>query len=200
MTLIPALGGAHMKNQLRNQLLSKQLRAYTEGIFENINDQWVFFDEETDEAYPLEEYMNNEISIYRNNRWRKGTLVEDGKLLSGKELIFIKDEDQVRIKKNLQYSLERLLEELQDDSFFQFITTLNNMGFSVYDCIYGYNQLSFSSTAHLTGTNFFIFDNGDYICSVHHHFYEQSKEHNRFEFTLNTGKRMVIEKLLKNKE
>ena len=96
-----------MKNQLRNQLLSKQLRAYTEGIFENINDQWVFFDEETDEAYPLEEYMNNEISIYRNNRWRKGTLVEDGKLLSGKELIFIKDEDQVRIKKNLQYSLER---------------------------------------------------------------------------------------------
>ena len=106
MTLLSALGGSHMKNQLRHQLLSKQLRAYTEGIFENINDQWVFFDEETDEAYPLEEYMNNEISIYRNNRWRKGTLVEDGKLLSGKEIIFIQDEDQVRIKKNLQYSSE----------------------------------------------------------------------------------------------
>ncbi|OCA90024.1 DUF2777 family protein [Pradoshia sp. D12] len=189
-----------MKNQLRNQLLSKQLRAYTEGIFENINDQWVFFDEETDEAYPLEEYMNNEISIYRNNRWRKGTLVEDGKLLSGKELIFIKDEDQVRIKKNLQYSLERLLEELRDDAFFQFITTLNSMDFSAYDCIYGYNQLSFSSTAQSSGTNFFIFDNGDYICSVHHHFNEHNKEQNRFEFTLNTGKRMIIEKLVKNKD
>ena len=200
MTLLSALGGSHMKNQLRHQLLSKQLRAYTEGIFENINDQWVFFDEETDEAYPLEEYMNNEISIYRNNRWRKGTLVEDGKLLSGKEIIFIQDEDQVRIKKNLQYSLERLLEELQDDAFFQFITTLNSMDFSVYDCIYGYNQLSFSSSAQLTGTNFFIFDNAEYICSVHHHFYETSKDRNRFEFTLNTGKRMVIEKLLKNKD
>lgn len=200
MTLLSALGGAHMKNQLRIQLLSKQLRAYTEGIFENINDQWVFFDEETDEAYPLEEYMNNEISIYRNNRWRKGTLVEDGKLLSGKEIIFIKDEDQVRIKKNLQYSLERLLEDLQDDAFFQFITTLNSLNFSVYDCIYGYNQLSFSSATQLTGTNFFIFDNSDYICSVHHHFYEHNKEHNRFEFTLNTGKRMVIEKLLRNKD
>ncbi len=200
MTLISALGGAQMKKQLRNQLLSKQLRAYTEGIFENINDQWVFFDEETDEAYPLEEYMNNEISIYRNNRWRKGTLVEDGKLLCGKELIFIKDEDQVRIKKNLQYSLERLLEEIKDDAFFQFITTLNSMNFSAYDCIYGYNQLSFSSTAQSSGTNFFIFDNGDYICSVHHHFNEHNKEHNRFEFTLNTGKRMIIEKLLKNKD
>ncbi len=185
-----------MNNQLRTQLLSAQKRAYTEGVFENINDQWVFFDEETDEAYPLEEYMNNEISIFRNNRWRKGILVEDGKLLCGSELIFIMDEDRVRIKKNLLYSLERLLDELYDDAFYHFITALNGMDFSIYDCIYGYNQLSFMTSDHLSGTNFYIFDNGEYICSVHHHFNQKEKDHNRFEFTLNTGKKIFIEKLL----
>lgn len=185
-----------MKNQLRAKILETQKRSYTAGTFEKINDQWVFFDEETDEAYPLEEYMNNDISLYRNNRWRKGTLIEEGKFLSGKELIFIRDEEQVRIKKNLLYSLERLLDNLHDDTFYQFITTLNAMDFSVYDCIYGYNQLSFSNSTQENGTNFFIFDNGEHICSIHHHFCQREKDRNRFEFTLNTGKRIIIEKML----
>ncbi|WP_019240428.1 MULTISPECIES: DUF2777 domain-containing protein [Bacillus] len=185
-----------MNNQQRTELIRHQSRAFTSGIVEYINDQWVFFNDENDEAYPLEEYVNSEIEIYRGNRWRKGFLSDTGTVTIKKESIFLIHQEPVRIKKNLQYAFERLLEELNDDSFFQFIMTLNSLSFSIYDCIYGYNQLAFlRDKKNCSGVNFFTFDNGICVCSVQHHFVYSKKEHDRFEFTQNTGKRIVIEKL-----
>jgi hypothetical protein len=111
-------------------------------------------------------------------------------------MFYLQDDEQIRIRKQLIYSFERLLDELNDDSFFQFVTTLNSLDFSVYDCIYSYNQLTFLREAETqSGVNFFIFDNGTVLVSVQHHFYYSEKEQDRFEFTLNTGKRIVIEKI-----
>ena len=140
--------------------------------------------------------MDNEIEVYRSKRWRRGLLSENGIVQLKKEPIFLLHQEKVRIKKDLQYSFKRLLEDLNDDSFFQFIMTLNSLSFSIYDCIYGYNQLTFiRDRKNCSGVNFFTFDNGQAICSVQHHFVYSSKEHDRFEFTQNTGKRIVIEKL-----
>jgi len=185
-----------MNRQQRMKLYEFQSRAYTEGTVEHINDQWVFFDNETEEASLVEEYLHQEIEIFYLNRWRQGLLFEDGKPNIGGEIIFLGEQDTIRIRKQLVFSLERLLEGLNDDAFFQFVTTLNSLHFSIYDCLYCYNHLSFlKDESRQDGVNFLVFDNQDHICNVQHHFCYFEKTNDRFEFTLNTGKRLIIEKI-----
>ncbi|RFU62157.1 DUF2777 domain-containing protein [Peribacillus glennii] len=185
-----------MSQQQRFKLFNRQSRAFSEGTVEYINHQWIFFDGETDEASSLDEYLNHDIEIFRSGRWCKGTIGENGTVTHNGQVFDLEHDESIRIRKQLIYSFERLLDELNDDSFFQFVTTLNSLDFSVYDCIYSYNQLTFLRTATTqSGVNFFIFDNGTLLCSVQHHFFYSVKEHDRFEFTLNTGKRIIIEKI-----
>ncbi|MDQ0268785.1 DUF2777 domain-containing protein [Cytobacillus purgationiresistens] len=185
-----------MNRQQRTKLIENQTRAFSEGIVEFINDQWVFFDNETDEASLLDEFIQQDIEVYRFKRWKKGSMLENGKVSCSDELFHLKDQDQIRIRKLLVFSLERLLDEVNDDAFFQFVTNLNSINFSIFDCIYCYNQLTFFNDGERkSGVNFMIFDNQEYICSVQHHFFYYENETDRFEFTLNSGKRMVIEKI-----
>ncbi len=187
----------NMNRQQRMKLYDFQLRAFNEGTVEQINDQWIFFDEETEEAAMLDDFLHQEIEIFRLNRWKKGILIESGKIRSGSETIMLRDHDSIRIRKHLIYSLERLLEGINDDAFFQFVTTLNSLDFSIYDCIYCYNHLSFlTDDTRKDGVNFIVFDNQEQICNVQHHFCYYEKVNDRFEFTLNTGKRLVIEKII----
>jgi hypothetical protein len=185
-----------MNRQQRMKLYDYQKRSYTEGTVEYINDQWVFFDIETEEAALVEEFLHQDIEIHHLNRWRKGVLMEDGKIGMGSETLFLREQDSVRIRKHLIYSLERLLDGINDDAFFQFVTTLNSLNFSIYDCLYCYNHLTFLNEEHRQdGVNFMVFDNQEQICNVQHHFCYYEKTNDRFEFTLNTGKRLIIEKL-----
>jgi phosphoribosyl-AMP cyclohydrolase len=186
-----------MNRQQRMKLYDIQEKAYTEGTVEQINEQWIFFDEETEEAAMLDDYLHQEIEIFRMNRWKKGKLYESGKVRIGYEATMLCDHDLVRIRKHLIYSLERLLDGIIDDAFFQFVTTLNSLNFSIYDCIYCYNHLSFLTDEHRKdGVNFMVFDNQEQICNVQHHFCYFEKINDRFEFTLNTGKRLIIEKII----
>jgi len=186
-----------MNRQQRLKLYDFQQRAYNVGTVEQINDQWIFFDEETEEATMLDDFIHQEIEVFRLNRWKKGILGEPGKIHCGKEAIMLRDHDTIRMRKHLIYSLERLLDGVNDDAFFQFVTTLNSLNFSIYDCIYCYNHLSFLSDENRKdGVNFMVFDNQEQICNVQHHFCYFEKVNDRFEFTLNTGKRLVIEKMI----
>ncbi|MFE8700323.1 DUF2777 domain-containing protein [Cytobacillus sp. FJAT-54145] len=185
-----------MNRQQRLKLFEFQTRAFTEGSVECINNQWVFFDDETEEASLLDEFLHQEIEVFHYNRWKKGILFEDGKIGFADEVIFLKNQDSVRIRKHLIYSLERMLEEISDDAFYQFITHLNSLKFSIYDCIYCYNHLNLlRESERKQGVNFMIFDNQEDICSVQHHFCYYENVSDRFEFTLNDGKRTIIEKL-----
>ena len=60
-----------MNRQQRIRLYDFQERAYTEGTVEQINEQWIFFDEETEEAEMLDDYLQQEIEVFRLNRWKK---------------------------------------------------------------------------------------------------------------------------------
>ncbi len=193
-------GGTFMNRQHRTKLLNHQSRAYHEGVVEFINQEWIFFNELTDEASSLDDFLHQEVEINRSNRWRKGLLMEEGAVKLSKEVVYLFDQEEIKIKKHLQYSFGQLLDDLHDDSFFQFVMTLNSLHFSIYDCIYGYNQLTFlENEPNKSGVNFFIFDNEEDICSVQHHFVYSSQKHDRFEFTLNNGKRIIIEKLNSSK-
>jgi hypothetical protein len=185
-----------MNRQQRMLLLENQLRAFITGTVEYINDQWVFFDDETEEATLMDDYLHQAVEIFRNKSWRKGVLFEDGKIGFADELLPLKNQDLIRIRKHIVYSLERLLEELHDEALIHFVTTLNSLNFSVYDCIYCYNHLTFlNKNQPNSGVNFLVFDNQDLICTVQHHFSYFEKTNDRFEFTLNSGKRLVIEKI-----
>ncbi|RLQ97236.1 DUF2777 domain-containing protein [Falsibacillus albus] len=184
-----------MNHQDRNQFLEKQTRAFTAGTAEMIDNQWVFFDEETDEASMLEYYIDHEIEVFRFNQWEKGKLRDNGKIKLPYGTVSLDHAAAIRIRKNLVFSLEMLLDDLNDDAFVQFITSLNSAHFSIYDCIYCHNHLSFlSKEGRREGVNFLMFDNSENICSVQHHFRYSQKDQDRFELTLNTGKRFIIEK------
>ncbi|UQD51378.1 DUF2777 domain-containing protein [Bacillus methanolicus] len=186
-----------MNRHQRLKLFEHQMRAFNEGTVEYINGQWVFFDRETEEASILDDLLHQEIEVFRYNRWKKGILFEDGKIGLKDEIHYLKDQDLIRIRKNLIFALDQLLNEINDEAFIQFVTSLNSLQFSIYDCIYCYNHLDFlGDLARKSGVNFMVFDNQDQICAVQHHFFYYEKMNDRFEFTLNTGKRMVIEKYL----
>lgn len=193
------MNGGNLLDQLqRLQLIEHQSRAFLEGDIENINDQWVFFDNETDEATMLEHYVNQEIEVYYHHKWMKGKLHPDGRILHRNETIFLLDKMKLRIRKQILFSFEMLLDELSDDIFFHFINTLNSLEFSVYDCIFSHNHLSFlDSNDKKKGVNILIFDNGEVVLAVHHHFHHEDKKEDRFEFTLSTGKRVIIDKMQK---
>lgn len=185
-----------LEKQQRNKLIQHQQRAFTEGSVEYINEQWVFFDDETEEATLLNVWINEEIEVFVFNRWRKGVLKSDGMIGLGQDHYHLKDQDSIRIRKRLVYALEQLLIEINDDAFCQFIIHLNSLQFSIYDCIYCYNHLNFlSESSQKSGVNFIVLDNGENICSVQHHFVYYEKKSDRFEFTMSSGKRMVIEKI-----
>ena len=105
----------------KNKLMKQQTRAFTEGTVENINFQWIFFDDETDEASSIDDYMQNEVEVYRAGRWREGVILEEGAIQLKSEMTFLKKNETIRIRKKLLYSFEKLLEDLTDDSFFQFV-------------------------------------------------------------------------------
>ncbi|PLR97665.1 DUF2777 domain-containing protein [Bacillus sp. T33-2] len=186
-----------MNQQQRLKLLEYQQRAFNTGAIEYINKQWVFFDEETEEAVLLEDLIHQEIEVMRQNKWQKGYYLGEGTVQDGSDIIQLEDRETIKIKKQLVYSLERLLSEINGDTFVHFLTTLNSLNFSIYDCIYCYNHLTFQENADgISGVNFIIFDNEEMICSVQHHFDYYEHGSDRFEFTLSSGKRTVIEKIL----
>jgi hypothetical protein len=185
-----------VNNLYRKKLLQRQNRSYTLGTVEFIHNQWVFFDDELDEATDLEFYTQQEVEVFRDQGWERGILESEGIVKTSYDKTNLKDTETIRIKKALIYSLEMLIEELSDDSFFQFLTSLNSLEFSLYDCIFCHNHLCFLEDRKIReGVNFLTFDNGETVCSVQHHFTYYKKQRDRFEFTLSTGKRIVIEKL-----
>lgn len=185
------------KKSLKHTLFTKQTRAYIEGVVEQFNDQWVFFNIETEEASLLEERENKLLEIYDGQMWKKGYLLEDGQVqFSDGKIYVIKNHDHIRFQKDLFHSFDTLLSELSDDVFIQFVTSLNSLQFSIFDCIYCYNHDMFIRNKQgQTGVNFILFDNEESVCSVQHHFsYLEQNKQERFEFTMNNGKRMIVEK------
>ena len=185
-----------MSKTYRSNILNSQERAFSEGTVLFEDDSWLFFEINADEETDLEFYLNHEVKLFRDNDWMTGILLEDGIIVTPYERVRIENGDLVQIKKHIMYSLENLLDEISDDAFHQFITTLNNLHYSIYDSIFCHNHLVFLENQKIKqGVNFITFDNGIEVCAVQHHFTYYKKKRDRFEFTLSTGKRIVIENL-----
>ncbi|WP_456275908.1 DUF2777 family protein [Bacillus sp. AK128] len=183
-----------MKLQQRLEQLPHQERAYMIGSVEAIHKQWVFFDEQ-DEPSALTDIINDTYQIKINNNWETFHSFENGVAI-GKQVYAIKDGDQLKIQKPLTYVYQEWLNELSDEAFQKLINLLNTLQFSVFDCIYCHNSLFFKvQTKPSQGVNFIVYDNGEELCSVHHHFQRGIERNDRFEVTLNNGKRHILTNL-----
>ncbi|MCA1030998.1 DUF2777 domain-containing protein [Bacillus timonensis] len=186
-----------MNLQHRLNSLNEQKRSYTRGTVEYINDQWVFFDEENDEASLLEELSEFEMEVLTLNKWERGSYVGDGLIKLIDYLYKLDQGDNIRVRKGLQYSYRVLLESLPDEIFIQYTSTLNKLSFSLYDCIYCHNYSMFIENVeqNIHGVNTIIYDNNELICTVQHHFSRGNKSQDRFEYTIANGKRSVLTSL-----
>ncbi|WP_223700737.1 DUF2777 family protein [Sutcliffiella deserti] len=189
-----------MNLQKRRNIIYSQKRSYTCGTVENINEQWIFFEAEDDEAFLLEELTENGIEILLSNEWVPGVFLETGEiLLQTQHLYELNNGDAVRVRKRLPYPYMELLEELPEEAFYRFTKLLNSNEISLYDCIYCHNTMQFLEEKNQRGVNFLVYDNGTLICSVQHHFSREKHGADRFEYTLQTGKRYMIANLEQRK-
>ncbi|KYC62950.1 MULTISPECIES: DUF2777 domain-containing protein [Heyndrickxia] len=185
-----------MDGQFRLKIMECQSRAFLTGSIEKLNEEWVFFDDISDEASMLEEFVGKKIEIFHSGRWKKGVLTEDETIISDGEMLLLEEKASLRIPKPVNFSLEMLFGEWEDGLFHRFVSFLNGAGFSIYDCIYCHNVLSFLvNREKKEGVNFMLFDNGEAILSVHHHFRLGKQADEWFECTWSDGRRMLLKKM-----
>lgn len=186
-----------MQFKHRSQLFKEQPRAYTIGTIEEINDEWVFFDDETDEAFLLEELVEEEFEVSVNEEWTPAYFTNGTYSIYHSKKKKLQNGDTLRIQRKLLYSFDTLLNNLSDESFYSLAYLLNTHSFSLYDCLYCHNFLSFQpDDSPSEGVNFIVFDNGDLVCSVYHQFKISPTEQNhRFELTKATGNRYLLTQL-----
>src|SRR6516165_8853417 len=101
----------------RKHILYSQPRAHTIGNVEYINDEWVFFDEESDEASLLEDMIEDGFEVLYNNNWLPARFYEHNILQVADEHHSLQNGETIRIRKKLMISYHEWLEELPDSSF-----------------------------------------------------------------------------------
>ncbi|MGG0238225.1 DUF2777 domain-containing protein [Bacillus rhizoplanae] len=161
----------------RKHILYSQPRAHTIGNVEYINEEWIFFDEESDEASLLEDMIEDGFEVLYNNNWLPARFYEHNTLQVADEHHPLQNGETIRIRKKLMTSYHEWIEELLDSSFSLVTETLQSLGYSLYDCIYSHNSLSFQPKDQpCEGVNFLLFDNEEMICSLHHHYVRYSTQ------------------------
>ena len=182
-----------MNLQHRHRTMSEQKRSYTVGTVELINEQWIFFDDENEEASLLEELVERDIEVLTMDCWQRGSLTEDGYIQMPGNLFKLEHGSYIRVPKILPYAYNELLNTLTDDTFSNFTLTLNKLKFSLYDCLHCHNfMLYHPSDADFQGVNFMTYDNSETVCAVQHHFKRGKKPIDRFEFTIADGERSIL--------
>ena len=181
-----------MNLQKRLANLQEQKRAHVQGTVEHINNEWIFFDEESDEAVLLEDMTNGGIEVFRYGKWINGKLCKNGIVRLATQHYSLKNGETVRFPKQLSYAYEQWLQSLPDRTFYYFIQQLNSFDFSLYDCLYCYNSFLFGRK---TGVNFIIYDNTELISNIQHYYERGFTNKDYFEITLNTGKRFICREI-----
>ncbi|MFX3622464.1 MAG: DUF2777 family protein [Ectobacillus sp.] len=178
----------------RYHIMRNQPRAHTVGNVEYINEEWVFFDEESEEAFLLSEVAEDNFEIFYNNLWLPARFYENDMLKIENEIYAIQNGEKIRVRKKLQYVYEEWIKELSDPSFSTLTTALAELEYSLYDSIYCHNFLFFQVTKPpRQGVNFLIYDNGDIISSLHHHYIRGcSMTKDTFIFTRADGRSLTV--------
>lgn len=190
-------GGCVMLSKQKHRLFERQKRAHITGFIEIGEDQEIlFYDDEHEEVTILHFKKDEKVEILLEDSWYHGIYSGNGQLSVPTGMHKLRENDTLRIPKKVQYALDYMLKEATDDSFVSFTSKLNELSFSIHDCIYSYNQMVFLEEAEeKKGVSFYQFDNEEAVCAVQHHFLRGNKHEDRFEFTVCTGTRALLTQL-----
>ncbi|MDR7244114.1 MULTISPECIES: DUF2777 domain-containing protein [Priestia] len=181
-----------MNHYSKQQAMNNQPRSFVIGTVECVDSQWIFFEDESDEASMLHEVMDDTLELLIDTRWEKAIMVDDRQIKLHDGTYLLRNGDKLRLTKKLPYAYEQLLQSLPKETFLSFTQHLNSLKFSLYDCIYCHNTLCFLPTDGDTkGANFIIYDNEEKICAVQHLFERGTHHLDRFEYTVNDGERSM---------
>ncbi|WP_338780969.1 DUF2777 family protein [Metabacillus sp. FJAT-52054] len=182
-----------MASSLRKKLLHTQERSCMTGNICCFEGEWLFFEEDADEGKLVDTMDLSEMQVFNDGKWTHAIWLSEGKIKIESKELFLTDSHMIRIRRRLPFAFEQLLRSLDDDSFIRFTGELNQLGYSIYDCIYCYNHLLFTNKKLKTAcTSFYQFDNEDSICGVQHHCLPTDQILDRFEFTTSHGKRSIL--------
>lgn len=172
----------------RELILKSQPRSYLEGTIFFMNNEWIIFDEE-DSAYLLNDFFQRSVEFLISQSWETFFIQSE----EHTENLSIPDGTKIRVPKLLQLAYENFLNELSDESFQQFTNNLDELDYSIFDCMICHHFLSFLQETPKIGVNFLLFDNGDLISSVHHHFIRnEGIIYDRFVFTRADGLQVEV--------
>lgn len=189
-------GGKPM-NIWRKKFLNEQRGAYKAATLEKIDTHWLIFDSETDEAFPFQDETFKSYDIQamtEEQAWVSVSFYNSHYLRADEKLIPIIEEMKLRIQTRLSFAYQAWLEELSCEHLRKITYFINDLNYSLFDCIYCHNTAMFENKKHGQGVNFIVFDNGFLPCSLQHSFQYTNgiKEKQCFAFTVANGKKYHI--------
>ncbi len=91
----------------------------------------------------LEDIAEDGFEILYNNNWLPARFYEQDVLQIANEQHHLQNGEMIRIRKKLLLSYNEWLEELPDSVFTLLTESLQSLHYSLYDCMYCHNYLSF---------------------------------------------------------
>lgn len=139
-------------------------------------------DEEGDIILP-ESLQSSMICLKENDRWTKGEWIGSMILLENGQLMEIKGGEAIQYTASLSKGWLDLLMFVPENAFYQIIDDIEQLGFSVYDCV-------FSSFYPFHAISFFQFsrDTQSLALQCHHH---SAASQIQFEWTTSDGHRLI---------
>ncbi|NPC92142.1 DUF2777 domain-containing protein [Bacillus sp. WMMC1349] len=140
----------------------------------------------------IESLLSPGVYIQLEGEWLKTELIAPFAVTERFGQIQLTGGESIRYLKNVKQALSDFLSDLEDGQFYSLMDQLNSLGFSVFDCVYAYNGLSFSAHPEMTkGVSFYQFSNDVKQCALQHHYERAEKKKDRFEWTTSDGERIV---------
>ncbi|PAE64249.1 hypothetical protein CHH90_09980 [Bacillus licheniformis] len=133
------------------------------------------------------------VFISIDGEWQKAELFDQFAVTEKPETVKLTGGEPIRYLKTVKQAFLEFLNDLEDGQFYSFLDQLNSLGFSVFDCVFAYNGLSFwPEKKDVKGVSFYQFSHDMKQCALQHHYERKEEWKDRFEWTASDGERIVM--------
>ncbi|WP_307893856.1 DUF2777 domain-containing protein [Bacillus swezeyi] len=177
--------------------IEREKRIYREKrkwIYGNIlmEDGICLIENEEGDLFLVESLKSPGVFISIDGEWLKAELFDRFAIIERSETVKLSGGEPIRYLKIVKQAFLAFLNDLEDGQFYSFLDQLNDLGFSVFDCVYAYNSLCFSAEKKdAEGVSFYQFSNDVKHCALQHHYERKDERKDRFEWTTSNGERIV---------
>ena len=89
-----------MNHYSKQQAMNNQPRSFVIGTVECVDSQWIFFEDESDEASMLHEVMDETLELLIDTRWEKAIMVDDRQIKLHDGTYLLRNGDKLRLTKS----------------------------------------------------------------------------------------------------